>query len=112
MSISSHSSHALLSPPPPIPSWPLRNGRYAQSGEVPAGLYELSPPRGNHAPYSIVLYAKASHFLDLDCLNQGQVEFSKVLTAFTINIPVLFPDARVLLLWNVTQAFTTRDLLV
>jgi hypothetical protein len=106
--MSFHSSHSILSSTDRITLWP----RFAKSSDAPPGLYELSPPSGNHAPCSIILYAKASHFMDLDASNQGQAEFQKVVSAFTTNIPALFPDARVLLLWNVTLAFTTRDLLV
>lgn len=93
---------------PAITPWPYLR----QSGDVPPGLYELSPANGNNATYYIILYAKAVHFMDFDHSNDADKEFSRITYSFKNLIPELFPDARVLLLWNVTLGFTTSDLMV
>src|SRR5271169_1371584 len=93
---------------PEISSWPC----YRDAGDVVPGLYELSPANGNNATYNIVLYAKAIHFMDLDGSKQAETEFSKIINAFMKVVPALFPDGRVLLLWNVTLGFTTDKIMV
>ena len=93
---------------PEISTWPFNR----HSGDVTSGLYELSPAKGNNATHNIVLYAKAIHFLDLDGSKQAETEFAKIIAAFRKVIPDLFPEARVLLLWNVTLGFTTDKIMV
>jgi hypothetical protein len=93
---------------PSIPPWPCRR----EISSIPSGLYELSPAAGNNATYYIILYAKAVHFMDFDDSKNAENEFCKITDSLMSVIPELFPDARVLLLWNVTLGFTTVDLMV
>ena len=93
---------------PDISTWP----GYRDSGDVPPGLYELSPAEGHNASYNVVLYAKAINFMDFDGSKQAEAEFSKIVAAFKNRVPQLFPQARVLLLWNVTLGFTTDKIMV
>jgi len=93
---------------PEISSWPGNR----EASDVAPGLYELSPAHGHNAKYNITLYAKAIHFMDLDGSKQAETEFSKIVNAFMNIFPALFPDGRVLLLWNVTLGFTTDKIMV
>lgn len=93
---------------PSIPPWPSLR----ESGTIASGLYELSPAIGNNATYYIILYVKAVHFMDFDGSKNAENELCTITQSFTTVIPKLFPDARVLLLWNVTLGFTTVDLMV
>jgi hypothetical protein len=93
---------------PEIPKWPFDRDR----GNVPPGLYELSPATGKKASYAIILYMKAVHFMDVDGTRSAESEFSKIIYAFSEVIPGLFHDARILLLWNTSLAFTTESLMV
>jgi hypothetical protein len=93
---------------PEISTWPC----YREAGDVAPGLYELSPANDNNATYNIVLYAKAIHFMDLDGSKQAETEFAKIINAFTKIVPAMFPDGRILLLWNVTLGFTTTKIMV
>lgn len=93
---------------PSIPPWPCLR----ETSTIPPGIYELSPAAGNNATYYIILYAKAVHFMDIDNSKDAENEFGKITESFMNVIPHLFPDARVLLLWNVTLGFTTVDLMV
>lgn len=93
---------------PSIPPWPSLR----ESSTIAAGLYELSPAVGNNATYYIILYAKAIHFMDFDGSKNAENELRTITHSFMTVIPKLFPDARVLLLWNVTLGFTTVDLMV
>jgi len=93
---------------PSIPPWPSLR----ETSRIAPGLYELGPAAGNNATYYIILYAKAVHFMDFDDSKNAENEFCKITDSFMTVIPELFPDARVLLLWNVTMGFTTVDLMV
>lgn len=93
---------------PEIPKWPFGKDH----GNVQPGLYELCSAAGKNASYAIILYVKAVHFIDVDGTRNAENELSKIIYAFSESIPGLFQDARILLLWNVSLAFTTESLMV
>jgi hypothetical protein len=95
----------------PIPAvmWPFGKA----SCNIKPGIYQLSPSHPAEAPaFNIILYAKASHFMDLDESNHPQNEMTLITLCFRDTISGLYPDARILLVWNVTYGFTTKELMV
>jgi hypothetical protein len=108
MSFSSSAKLDFDGTDPGITPWPCLR----RSSDIPPGLYELSPTKGNSATFYIILYAKAIHFMDFNGSTDAENEFLKITDSFKRRIPELYPETRVLLLWNVTLAFTTSSLMV
>jgi len=93
---------------PPLPQWPF----HKHASDVPRGLYELHPARGDKATYNFVLYASALRFMNWDTSSNADQEISYITCSFRDTVSHLFPEARIMFLWSMTAGFSSPELLV
>lgn len=91
-----------------VPTYPWTND--TDSGDMPAGLYQLSPMTGDEPVYNIVLYIEAFSFYDLYGFQDARDEITKITDCFAKVVPQVFPDASVQLLWSRTMSDFNPDL--